>query len=176
MSEHFAIRDRWTGAVIFEGRFDTMRICVEAAWQSGANLSEANLREANLRRADLSGADLRGADLSGADLHGADLSWASLRGANLSEADLSEANLRGAHKAIGAPLRRATRSDGYEFLLWPTNNGFRVGAGCRWFTFEEAWAHWTKPRPGGDPRGLNVESIDILTMFSLAMDRAEEAA
>jgi hypothetical protein len=207
---HFQIKHWWTGRILFEGQFDTMRLCVQAAHGGDAVLRGAVLRRAVLRDAELSGAvlsdavlsgaDLRGAvlrravlrdavlsgavlsdavlsgaDLSGAVLSGAVLSGAVLSGADLSGADLSGAVLQGGCRATGAPLRRATRRDGYEFFLWPTDHGWRVGAGCRWFSFEEAWAHWSGPRPGGDPDGLNTESIDILTMFSLAMDRVEDA-
>jgi hypothetical protein len=86
------IKNRFTDAVIYEGEFASIRLCVEAAVRSGANLSGANLYGANLSGAYLSGADLYGANLSGADLSGA-----NLYGANLSGADLSGANLYGAN-------------------------------------------------------------------------------
>ena len=63
---------------------------------SGANLYGANLYGANLSRASLSGANLYGASLSRADLSGASLSRADLSRANLSRADLSGASLYGA--------------------------------------------------------------------------------
>lgn len=146
---HFQINNRWTGAVLFKGDFATMRLCVEAARNSGANLSGANLRGANLRGADLRGADLRGANLSGAYLRDA--------------------------KLLGAPVRRAIRSDNYEFYLWPTETGWRVQAGCRFFTFDEAWVHWCGPSAQRLNTPLGDESHDILVMFSLAIDRAEDA-
>lgn len=40
----------------------------------------------------------------------------------------------------------ATRSDGYLFLIARTVDGARIIAGCRYFTFDEARAHWTKTR------------------------------
>jgi uncharacterized protein YjbI with pentapeptide repeats len=111
----FAIKNRWTGSVIFTAEIDAtdetatsiklglaVRVAVKAkAYLRGADLSGAYLRGAYLRGAYLSGANLSGADLSGADLSGADLSEAYLRGAylsgaNLRGADLREANLRGA--------------------------------------------------------------------------------
>jgi uncharacterized protein YjbI with pentapeptide repeats len=79
-----AIKNRFTGSIIFQSTKTTFKDAVE----------EANLCEADLCEADLSGADLSGADLSGADLSGADLSEADLSGADLSEADLSGADLR----------------------------------------------------------------------------------
>ena len=141
----------------------------------GANLVGANLVGANLCRADLSGADLSGADLSGADLTRADLTRADLCDANLSGADLSGADLSGADLS-GADLRKArrrnctlknlvsfiTRSDNFTFFLWNTDEGWRVEAGCRWFTFEDAQKHWKATR-GGTPLGF--ETFDILRFF-----------
>ena len=65
-------------SVIFECEADSMKLAVELAIKSGANLSVANLYGANL-----SGADLYGANLSRADLSGANLSGSYLYGANL---------------------------------------------------------------------------------------------
>jgi hypothetical protein len=164
----FQIKHQYTGAVLFEGAFDTMRLCVEAAAKSGANLTGANLSGANLSHADLSHAYLSRADLSGADLTGANLSRANLTGADLSGADLTGANLLGGCVATGAPARSATRRDGHEFFLWPTDKGWRICAGCRWFTPGEAWRHWEATRAG---TALGDETFDILTMFELHMER-----
>ena len=151
----------------------------EGAYLSGANLSGAYLRGANLRDADLSGANLRGANLSGANMSGAYLRGADLRGAYLRGANMSGANLSGAYlsgvKLLGAPVRRALRTDNYEFYLWPTEFGWRVQAGCRFFAFDEAWAHWCGPNAKRLNTPLGDESHDILVMFSLAIDRAEDA-
>ena len=110
------IKSRFSGAVLFSLETESLRLCVEAAVKSGAdlygaNLSRANLYDANLSRANLYGADLSGADLYGADLSGADLSsanlyGANLYGANLYGANLSRANLYGAN-LYGANLSRA---------------------------------------------------------------------
>jgi len=102
------------------------------------------------------------ADLRGADLRGADLRGAVLRGAKIADGITVTA----------APARRATRADGYEFFLWQTNAGWRVKAGCRLFTLDEAWEHWERTR-GGTP--LGDESQDILTMFKLHIQRVEAA-
>lgn len=82
------IKHRITFEVLFsfESEDNFLKLTVETAIKSGANLSGANLSYANLR-----GANLSGADLSGADLRGADLSYADLSYANLSSADLSNA-------------------------------------------------------------------------------------
>ena len=192
------IKCRFSGVVRFEGEFGLMKLCAEAAVNSRADLSGADLSRANLLGANLLGANLSRADLSGANLSGANLLGANLSGANLSRADLSGANLLGANLSraylsranlLGANLsraylsraylnslkvtslaRRATRSDGYEFFLWRTDAGFRVKAGCRFFTMDEAWRHWEKTR-GGSP--LGDESHDILTMFELHIQRVE---
>ena len=50
----FEIKSRFTGPVIFSLKTESIKLCVEAAWKSGANLSGANLY----------GADLYGANLS----------------------------------------------------------------------------------------------------------------
>ena len=75
-----AIKNRFTGDIIFQSTKTTYKEAVEEAIKSEANLSEAYLSKANL---------------SGANLSGADLSWADLSEANLSWADLSEAKLDG---------------------------------------------------------------------------------
>jgi hypothetical protein len=107
----FEIKHRYSGKVIFSLETDSMRLCVEAAVKSGANLSGAylwgaDLSGANLSRANLSWADLSGANLSRADLSGADLSGAYLSGAYLSRAYLSRADLSGADLS-GADLSGA---------------------------------------------------------------------
>ena len=57
----FEIKSRWSGEVCFSLETESLKLCVEAAVKSGANLS---------------GADLSGADLSRADLYRANLSRA----------------------------------------------------------------------------------------------------
>ena len=63
------------------------------------------------------GADLRGADLEGADLRGARFSSNSVI-------------------CLG-PGHRA-----YEMVAIQQANGYRIKAGCRWFTYTEACEHW----------------------------------
>ena len=106
------IRNRWTGAVVFEYTkegntitetvLEAIRRCANLRC---ANLSDADLRCADLRCANLRCADLRCANLCGADLCGADLSDADLRCANLSDANLCGADL------CDADLRCANLSD-----------------------------------------------------------------
>ena len=73
-----AIKNRFTGSIIFQSTKTTYKDAVIEGLQSGA---------------DLSGADLSYADLRGANLSDADLSYAKLCGANLSGANLSGAEL-----------------------------------------------------------------------------------
>jgi len=168
---HFQIKSLLTGDVIFHGEFSSLRLCVEAAVKS-----RASLYGANLYRADLSGADLYRADLSGASLYGANLSGADLYGADLSGAYLSGANLSGAKWREGATLKRApvkeaTRSDGYLFRLLDCKEGWRVAAGCRLFTLGEAWKHWGHGMRANTP--LGDESEDILILFEHHIERLE---
>jgi hypothetical protein len=88
----------WTGRAALEIEIpdDTeerwrVRVAVEIAVKSRADLYGADLYGADLYGASLSGANLSGASLSRANLSEANLSRASLYGANLSEANLSGA-------------------------------------------------------------------------------------
>ena len=72
----FEIASYLNGSVLFSLETESMKLCVEAAIKSGANLRSADLSSADLSRADLRSADLSGADLSGANLRSADLSRA----------------------------------------------------------------------------------------------------
>ena len=113
----FEIKSRFSGAVLFSLETDSLKLCVEAAVESRANLSGAYLYGANLSRANLSGADLADANLSranlsGAYLYGANLSRANLYGANLSRANLSGADLADANLS-GADLADANLSGAY---------------------------------------------------------------
>ncbi len=109
---------------------------LEGADLRGADLRLANLRLADLRLANLRLADLRGADLEGADLHGADLIGAYLR----------LADLRGAYLAHTILIDAGQDHRGYRFVGVPTGEGLRILAGCRWFSLEEAKAHWVDNR------------------------------
>jgi len=108
----FEIKHRFTGSVLFALETDSLKLCLQAAVNSSADLSGADLSGAYLRSADLRSAYLSGADLSGAYLSGANLSSADLRSANLSGADLSGADLSGANLS-SAYLRSANLSSAY---------------------------------------------------------------
>jgi len=108
----FEIKHRFNGSVLFKLETESLKLCVEAAVKSGADLRGAYLEGADLEGADLEGADLEGADLRGADLRGADLRGAYLEGADLRGADLRGADLRGAYLE-GADLRGADLRGAY---------------------------------------------------------------
>ena len=100
-----------------------------------ANLRDADLRDANLRGANLYGADLRGANLYGADLrdanlYGADLRYANLYGADLYGADLRDANLDG-EKLVKTPLQL----NNLKWFVLISDKYLRIG--CQRFTIEE---------------------------------------
>ena len=140
------IKSRFTAAVLFEHDTEnnSIRMTLDLAIKSGANLSYANLSHANLSRADLSGADLSGANLSHADLSGANLSDANLSDAYLSGAYLSDANLSGADLS-GADLKNKEKLVGNRpifqvgpvgsrcayFVAYITDKGLRFDAGCK---------------------------------------------
>ena len=84
--------------------------------------------------AKLHAADLCGAGLHGANLRGADLSGANLRGAVLTNADLADA------AGVAHPLINDPR--GHRCIAIAHPDGWRVHAGRRWFTLDEAEAHW----------------------------------
>ena len=81
---------------------------------TGANLLGANLYRADLREADLRYANLRGADLTGVDLHG----------------------------AVGVVHPPVNDPRGHRCVAIARPDGWRIASGCRWFTLDEAEAHW----------------------------------
>ena len=117
------IKNRFTGTILFEGKFFNLKLCVEAAVERntdlyGADLHGADLRGAYLRGADLHGADLRGADLRGAYLRGVDLRGVGLRGAHLRGVDLRGVDLRGVDLS-GVDLRGADLGENITAEIQP---------------------------------------------------------
>ena len=164
------IMNRFTGAAIFEGKVDARldegrrlgaavllaikaranlaRANLARANLAGAYLARANLARANLADANLAGANLADANLADANLAAANLARAKLAGANLARANLADANLADAY-LVGANLARAKclfdigSPDGYRFAAVKHDGCVMIAAGCRWFTFGAAVAHWT---------------------------------
>ena len=130
------IKSRFNAAVLFEHDCEknSIRITLELAIKSGANLSDANLSDANLSRANLSGANLSRANLSDAYLSDANLSDANLSDANLSDANLSGANLKNKEKLVGKrPIFQIgpIGSRCAYFVAYVTDKGLRFDAGCQ---------------------------------------------
>ena len=124
------IRNRWTGAVVFEytKEGNTITETVLEAIRRGADLRDTDLYGADLCNADLRGANLSDADLCDADLRSANLSDADLCNADLRGADLRGADLRGAN-LCGANLRDAKGC----YLSCPTEGsfiGWKKASGC----------------------------------------------
>ena len=149
---------------------DLTRTNLAGANLAGANLAGANLTRTNLVGANLAGANLTWAYLAWANLTGADLTGANLAGADLDGASLARADLDGASLArakirdhtIGKLIARAGRMDGYEFLIFATDLGNIIRAGCRTFTMDEFRAHVAAEYPGTDKAR---ETLDILAFF-----------
>jgi hypothetical protein len=121
------------------------------------------------QRADLTGANLTCTNLTGANLTGANLTGAKLRGAKLRGAEIND-------KTAIAIMRRATRSDGYEFFLWRCESGYFVQAGCRWLSFSAARKHWrSNTWRKDDAPDLYHESLDILAFFERHIKREQLA-
>ena len=121
------IRNRWTGAVVFEytKEGNTITETVLEAIRRGANLSDADLSDADLRCANLSDADLCGANLRCANLCGANLSDADLRGADLRCANLSCANLSDADLCDAKGCYLSCPTEG-SFIGWKKASGHIV--------------------------------------------------
>lgn len=86
--------------MLFEGRFTTLRRCVEAAIHDNIDLTGVNLRGGMLRHACLDGARMRGACLWGAQLEkvqmsGGDFTGADFRTAYLKEACIAQSSCEG---------------------------------------------------------------------------------
>jgi len=98
------IKNRYSGAVMFECALPANIAEQSAGRQLGyaakqALSARANLADADLARAYLAGANLAGANLAGANLAGAYLAGADLAGAYLADADLAGAYLADAYLA-----------------------------------------------------------------------------
>ena len=176
LAEHKAWLESKGGKRAYLARANLARANLAGAYLARAYLDGANLDGANLAGANLDGANLIRANLDGANLDGANLAGANLAGANLDGANLDGANLAGAKindkTAIGI-LRRATRSDGYEFFLWHCQEGYFIKAGCRFLDMNAARKHWGSTRQG---TALGDESLDILDFFDAAIKRQGGAA
>jgi len=137
------IKHRFTAGVLFSVEAGDMKAALQIAVKEGADLDGAYLDGANLGGANLRDANLDGANLDGANLGGANLRGAYLRGADLRDANLGGANLRGAYLGGASIIDAGRDSRGHRFLA-RDGKPVMIHAGCRWFTLEEAKAHWVE--------------------------------
>ena len=116
------ITTRFTGSVLFEHEAEnnTVKLTLEAAISSGADLAGANLACAYLDGANLAGAYLACANLACADLAGANLD------------DKSELQGKRPILQIGPIGSRCA-----YFVAYLTNKGLRLRAGCFFGTRDE---------------------------------------
>ncbi len=73
----------------------------------------------------------------------------------------------------------ATRSDNYTFTVAPTPDGPRIIAGCRYFTFDEARAHWSETRGGtrlGDESLALVDHLERMAVICGFMEPVKDVA
>ena len=122
-----SILSRFNASILFEyeAEENSLKITLQVAVKTGADLRDANLRGANLRDANLRGANLYGADLRGANLRDANLRGADLRGANLRDADLD------GEKLVKTPLQL----NNLKWFVLISDKYLRIG--CQRFTIEE---------------------------------------
>ena len=73
----------------------------------------------------------------------------------------------------------ATRSDNYTFTVAPTPDGPRIIAGCRYFTFDEARAHWAETRGGtrlGDESLALVDHLERMAAICGFLEPVKDVA
>lgn len=143
------------------------------------NMVGAIISGCNFRNTGLIGADFSAAQLAGADFLGARINRMKLNGAYIGESVSFNGAILGEYRnaritATGNPLRRASRSDGHEFILWSTTrpsygHDWFVSAGCRLIPLKAARTDWEKRRPLSS--ALGRETADILEMFEAYVNR-----
>lgn len=156
-------------------------IDLEQAVRNGTDLSNGDFRggiyqSCYLERGRFHKSDFRDVDLEGGSLEGADFSGANLQGADLARADLDRVNFRGAI-LVNAILTDASILEtdftscigvvdagidprDYRFIgVWHDVGGWRIKAGCRWFSLEAARDHWGPNGRDNDDALERVEKI-----------------
>lgn len=89
--QHYHLVCWHTDRILFEGRFESMRECVEQAVKEGVNLDGVDMTGQNLACANLDDAQMCGARFFGANLNGANLSEGVFDNADFTGADFSYA-------------------------------------------------------------------------------------
>lgn len=75
--------------------------------------------------------------------------------------------------SVSSPVVTATRTDGYTFLIAPTPVGPCIIAGCRYFSLDEARAHWARTRAGtklGDESLALVDHLERMAVLNGFME------
>lgn len=92
----------------------------------------------------------------------------AVRAAVTSGANLSRASLYGEN--ITRLIARADRMDGYQFMaLELESGGFKIKAGCRWFTLPEFRAHTDAEYPGTDKHRETNDILDFIEARAKAL-------
>ena len=169
----FEVRNRLTGAVQFVAKIEADP-SVPFGVRLGFAVKWGVANKAYLRGANLTGANLTGAYLSGANLSGADLTGAYLSGANLTGAYLSGANLTGAYLSgdkIARIFARVQReNDPYLFMGAELEaGGYKIAAGCRWFTDAEFRAHVASEYPDTPKAEETLAILDFIAARAMAV-------
>ena len=122
------------------------RLESHVAWLRGYGDERADLRDCDLSRSNLSGSDLSDCNLSRSDLRYCDLSGSDLR------------------DCVGLLLLPVQDMRGYSFAhAIETDRGWRIRAGCRDFSIDEARAHWGDSYKGDREQGdMYLYAIDWL--------------
>lgn len=152
--------------ILYEGKFRSVKACLEQAARDkacleGADLRYANLANANLDeiimpRAVLNGANLTGANLSEAVLVEADFSGAALYNACLCHSDLRRCNFRDA--SFGATDIAGANISGCRFsTLSSFHLDFNTTADMRGCVFHD---------PAGPPCPMSRPPVVIAGLFS----------
>ena len=100
-----------------------------------------------------------------ANLNWANLSWADLSDADLRGADLREANLSGTQGIIARVWRT---NDPYEFIAVRQGQGYRIKAGCRWFTDTEFRDHVAAEYPHTPKAEETLAILDFIAARAAA--------
>ena len=92
----------------------------------------------------------------------------AVRAAVKSGANLSRASLYGEN--ITRLIARADRMDGYQFMaLELESGGFKIKAGCRWFTMAEFRAHTDAEYPDTDKHRETNDILDFIEARAKAL-------
>ena len=101
-------------------------------------------------------------------------SRAYLEYANLNDANLKGANLKGAnlYRTLGIYHLNMSDPRGYRPLACQQTAGWKIHAGCRWLSVNEALQHWNSDSYVGD-KDIAARYVGAIREFSLTNEYAE---